>query len=211
MWFIKLSLSLLNTKDVGSCVYTKNVDNNEWRSFSLDSFEFLPTDWSFVPHSLFPKPSEVRCEDRQFGLIRKRNASPHPRWSTPAARGQTASADRLPQRRDAPKTISSSRGNSSILATSCLRPIRGTCLDRFPRAALRTIASFCRPVFSTVATLWIDIRRIRELYVTIHVWGLSIVSESLFLHTSCAGTNLIRSALFFMLRHRANFLKYEIN
>lgn len=59
---------------------------------------------------------------------------------------------------------------------------RGTCLGRFPRAACgRPLLSAF--VFSTAATLWIDTGRIRELYATVHVWGLHCLRKSFFLHT----------------------------
>lgn len=173
-------------------------------------FRYLPADWSFVPKFLFPKPFEVTFAKigNRFNSKKRCEST---RWPTPAARERTASADRLPQRRDAPKTISLSRGNSSIFATSCLGPnLRGTCLERFPRAACgRPLLSAF--VFSTDPTLWIDTRRIRGLYVTVHVWGLHCLSESLFLHTrGCPGTNLIRSALFFTLHHLASFFLNRI-
>lgn len=149
-------------------------------------------------YSLFPKSSakigngsnsKERCEST--------------RWPTPAARGRIASADRLPQRRNAPKTISSSRGNSSVLATSCLGSTRGTCLDWFSRAACgRSLLSAF--IFSTVATLWIDTRRIRGLYVTIHMWGLHCLRKSFFLHARIILAR-IRSALLFMFYHLVHF------
>lgn len=57
------------------------------------------------------------------GLSRNGDAEPRDAPETPAAKAQTTSTDDLPRRRDAPKTISSSRGNSLPLAGSYLQPI----------------------------------------------------------------------------------------
>lgn len=109
-------------------------------------FRFLFTDWSFVP-KIFPFSEIFRGGLRRpaIGLIRKRDASPRD-GQHPLRGDRLLRRIRLPQRRDAPKTISSSRGNSSILATSCLGP-RSRHVPRPIPTCLRTTASFCLRIF----------------------------------------------------------------
>lgn len=76
---------------------------------------FLPTDWSSVWEIFFFSGTslKIRRRERRF---KSRERCESTRWSTPAVRGRSTLANCPPQRRDVPKTISSSRGNSSTLA-----------------------------------------------------------------------------------------------
>lgn len=132
----------------------------------------LPADWSFVWEIFFFSGTYLEIHfaenDARFKLRERCEST---RWSTPAARGWPTSANCPPQRRDVPKTISSSRGNSPTLAwyrfearASPDSHVLPACLpaDSF------FLLSYFRPSRpGPMNRFQADTR----LYVTGHVWG----------------------------------------